>query len=311
MRTAAVRVSILMSFFLMSELVAGQDAPASQETYDFLRDRGPGIPTSLFGTYVQKGELSINPFFMPRRTTFQNTPLAAKKATPNLARQVGADFKNVFTTKENMLIVGAGLSATWAVSHFDRDLASSSLNSELNEGARLDHFFEAGETLGGGLVQVGGAFAAYGLGKVFAKQGLEDTGRDLVRAQLVTQTLTFGVKLAVRRERPDGSNNRSFPSGHASGTFATATVLQRRYGWKVGVPAYAVAGYVAVSRMNEGEHYLSDVLFGATIGVLVGRTVTVSLARKRFAVVPMPARDGVGVQLTWLGSERDAIEMKH
>ncbi|HEX9725295.1 MAG TPA: hypothetical protein VGC53_13535, partial [Vicinamibacteria bacterium] len=228
MRTAAVRVSILMSFFLMGELVAGQDAPASQETYDFLRDRGPGIPTSLFGTYVQKGELSINPFFMPRRTTFQNTPLAAKKATPNLARQVGADFKNVFTTKENMLIVGAGLSATWAVSQFDQDLASSSLNSELNEGTRLDHFLEAGQTLGGGLVQVGGAFAAYGLGKVFAKQGLEDTGRDLVRAQLVTQTLTFGVKLAVRRERPDGSNNRSFPSGHASGTFATATVLQRR-----------------------------------------------------------------------------------
>ena len=152
--------------------------------------RGPIIIAALTSLSLASGGASAesrnNPFFIPRRTAFQNTPLAAKKgATPNLARQIGADFKNVFTTKENLLIVGAGLSATWAVSHFDQDLASSGLNSELNEGTQLDHFFEAGQTLGGGLVQVGGAFAAYGLGKVFAKQGLEDTGRDLVRAQLV------------------------------------------------------------------------------------------------------------------------------
>ena len=77
---------------------------------------------------------------------------------------------------------------------------------------------------------IGSAFAAYGLGKVFSKPSLERRGRDLVRAQIVTQTLTQVLKYSGQRERPDGSNNKSFPSGHSSGSFATATVLQRHYG---------------------------------------------------------------------------------
>jgi hypothetical protein len=66
-------------------------------------------------------------------------------------------------------------------------------------------------------MQVGGAFATYGFGKIFSNQGIERIGRDLVRAQVVTQTLTQGVKLATSRGRPDGSNQRSFPSGSRSG----------------------------------------------------------------------------------------------
>jgi membrane-associated phospholipid phosphatase len=146
-------------------------------------------------------------------------------------------------------------------------------------------------------VQVAGAFAAYGLGRILSEPGVEHLGRDLVRAQVLTQTLTFALKFAVARERPDGSDNRSFPSGHASGTFATATVLQRRYGWQAGIPAYAVAGYVGCSRLNEGRHYLSDVVFGAALGITAGRTVTIDLARVRFTVSPVPTSDGLQIQL--------------
>ncbi len=224
---------------------------------------------------------------------------------PRLVRQIGADFKNVFTTKENLVTLGVGLGAAWGAGRFDQEIARSGFNSELNGGTALDQAFEAGEYIGGSLAQIGGAFATYGVGKLSKKDGLELLGRDLVRAQAVTQSLTLGVKLMVGRERPDGSNNTSFPSGHASGTFATATVLQRHYGWKVGVPAYAVAGYVAASRMNEGKHYLSDVVFGAAVGILAGRTVTLELARARFAVSPTLPPGGVGVQLTWLGSSDD------
>jgi len=224
---------------------------------------------------------------------------------PRLVRQIGIDFKNVFTTRENLVTLGVGLGAAWGAGRFDQEIAGSAFNSELNElngGTAVDGVFEAGEYLGGSLAQVGGAFAAYGLGKAFHRQGVELLGRDLVRAQVVTQSLTLGVKLVVGRERPDGSNQASFPSGHASGTFATATVLQRHYGWKVGVPAYAVAGYVATSRLNEGKHYLSDVVFGAAVGILAGRTVTLELANARFAVSPTLPPGGVGIQLMWLGS---------
>lgn len=56
--------------------------------------------------------------------------------------------------------------------------------------------------------------------------------------------------------------------------------------------------------LSENRHFLSDVVFGTTIGILVGRTVTVDLGHARFAVVsPMiPRGGGAGAQLTWLGS---------
>ena len=68
------------------------------------------------------------------------------------------------------------------------------------------------------------------------------------RARAISHPDSDGpIKMAVRRGRPDGTRF-SFPSGHSAVTFASATVLQQHFGWKVGVPAYAVAAYVAASR---------------------------------------------------------------
>ena len=106
---------------------------------------------------------------------------------------------------------------------------------------------------GSSLVQVGGAFATYGVGSLIRKPGVAALGRDLVRVQLLTQGVTQLLKYSVRRTRPDGSSRSSYPSGHASGTFASATVLQRHYGWKVGIPAFGVASYVAASRLAVDE----------------------------------------------------------
>ncbi len=259
------------------------------------------------------GDDSVDPFFVPRYESHGAMLAPApslerqEQDSRNLFLQIGVDFKNVFTTKENLVIMGAGLGAAWGASHFDEDIAASSFNAELSQSGSLDGFFESGEILGDGRVQAAAAFATYGLGKLFKAPEVASLGRDLVRAQIVTATITFALKEAVGRERPDGSSQTSFPSGHTSSTFATATVLQRRYGWKVGIPAYAVAGYVAGSRMNEGRHYLSDVIFGAAIGIMVGRTVTIGIADNRFAISPMLAPSGAGVQFTWLGSNGDSL----
>jgi hypothetical protein len=78
----------------------------------------------------------------------------------------------------------------------------------------------------------------------------------------------------VHRTRPDGSDNRSFPSGHTSAAFALASVAEQHYGWKVGAAAYAAAAAMGASRLMEDKHYLSDVVAGATIGYMVG-TATV------------------------------------
>ena len=95
------------------------------------------------------------------------------------------------------------------------------------------------------------------------------------RPQIVTSIVTHGLKIGVGRTRPNDGRS-SFPSGHSSATFANATVLQRHFGWKVGIPAYAFATYIAASRLPSNSHYLSDVIFGAALGITAGgRTVTV------------------------------------
>jgi membrane-associated phospholipid phosphatase len=80
-----------------------------------------------------------------------------------------------------------------------------------------------------------------------------------------------GLKYATHRTRPNGGH-RSFPSGHAASGFTTAEVLRRHHGWKVGLAAYVGAAYIATSRLSEREHYLTDVVFGAAIGIAAART---------------------------------------
>ena len=96
----------------------------------------------------------------------------------------------------------------------------------------------------------------------------------LAQGFIVTNALTGGVKVITNRERPDQTSHTSFPSGHTSNSFMWATVTSQHYGWKVGIPAYALASYVGVSRLKSHKHHLTDVLAGAALGYIVGRTVT-------------------------------------
>jgi membrane-associated phospholipid phosphatase len=133
------------------------------------------------------------------------------------------------------------------------------------------------------------------LGRIFDQPKVSHLGMDLVQAQILTELLVEPIKFATRRERPDGSNRQSFPSGHAAITFATATVIERHLGWRKGVLGYVIASYVAASRLHDNRHYLSDVIFGAAVGSIAGRTV-VHHASDYWAVAPV-AVPGGGVAL--------------
>ena len=89
-----------------------------------------------------------------------------------------------------------------------------------------------------------------------------------------TSIATEGLKQTFPRTRPDGSNRKSFPSGHTSRSFAAAATLLNREGPALGVPAFLVASFVGVARVEGKKHYWSDVIVGAGIGTGIGLLLT-------------------------------------
>ena len=90
---------------------------------------------------------------------------------------------------------------------------------------------------------------------------------------LVTFGITHGLKRLINKQRPNGGDY-AFPSGHTSVAFVSAAFIERRYGWKYGVPAYALASYVAWSRVDAEKHDWIDVSAGAVLGLAVAYIFT-------------------------------------
>lgn len=89
----------------------------------------------------------------------------------------------------------------------------------------------------------------------------------LAKSEAFTLAATEVLKLTVDEIRPNGRDDKSFPSGHTSVSFATAQYLQMRGGWEYGVPAYVAASLVGYSRVRADEHYWKDVAAGAALGI--------------------------------------------
>ena len=231
------------------------------------------------------------------RTPALPPPLATPTLTVgNLFTETMNDFRR-WASRDTFVWLGVGASAALAVRTQD-----ASFGSALSGSRGLHEPLEPGAIVGGTPFQLGAAVATYTIGRFSNSPRVASVGADLIRAQVVAEATTMAFKFAAGRTRPDGTP-RSFPSGHASVTFASATVLQRHFGWKVGIPAYAVASYVAASRIQMKRHYLSDVAFGAALGIVAGRTVTVGRGDARFALGPMAAPGGGGVAFTWVGKQ--------
>ena len=150
------------------------------------------------------------------------------------------------------------------------------------QGVWIEKIGDAGYVIGGGLslVIISGLFVAAGYAR--ANPAWRMTGLMGWGAQAVTAVLVQGLKHGIGRPRPrlhreeeffTGPSLQSgldaFPSGHASASFAVAAVVARRHpalAW----PAFALAGFVAVTRVFRGSHFVSDALAGAVVGLVIG-----------------------------------------
>jgi membrane-associated phospholipid phosphatase len=177
---------------------------------------------------------------------------ATAASHPTLLREVG--------------IAGAAIAAGF--------LLDDTIEPGSGEGTFVDN---AGDLLGSVYVLGGGTVLIALDGWVQRDDKTLGLAADLGLALAATTATVAILKASVDRERPDGSNNNSFPSGHSANSFAAATVLDRQYGGVVGWIAYGVAGFVAASRVIGGHHWFSDIVTGAVIGRFYGRLVTINL----------------------------------
>lgn len=135
------------------------------------------------------------------------------------------------------------------------------------------------------------AIGALGYGYLGGDKQIRNNGYELLISIGISQLISEGLKVLINRERPadrypyeifasSPTHGGSFPSGHTSLAFATATTLALDYKkWYIVVPAYLWAGSVAYSRMYLGKHYPSDVLGGIIVGI--GSSYLSHLLRKK------------------------------
>ena len=148
--------------------------------------------------------------------------------------------------------------------------------------------------------------AASGIWYLLSVQNQDELNKQrawtLRTALTITWLTTMGFK-AIRDNETPNDKDWAWPSGHTSSSFTVAAVLDEFYGHEVGIPAYAVASLVAYRMMDTGDHWGSDIVFGAALGWVVGHTVAgrdKELEIAGFEVVPfvpMTEKPVVGIGL--------------
>ena len=106
---------------------------------------------------------------------------------------------------------------------------------------------------------------------VKGKHNLKDRSVIIATSMITIAVTVTALKHIVKEERPDGSSNNSFPSGHTATAFAGAEFLYQEHRdvsvW-YGVVGYAIAAGTGAFRMYNDRHWLTDVVAGAGIGIL-------------------------------------------
>ena len=138
-----------------------------------------------------------------------------------------------------------------------------------------------------------------------------DQTKYLFISNFISSLITYGLKSSIYKTRPDGLEHDSFPSGHTSVAFTNATVLF--YEFHDSSPLLAYSGYAfstttATFRVLNNKHWISDVLVGAGIGILVTNLVyyfepfksfNPFISSDKFTLVPIMDRGKFGVYFSY------------
>jgi hypothetical protein len=177
------------------------------------------------------------------------------------------------------LILSASTAALATMSLADETLSDAARDRGPTFGSAGDALNEFGSA--GSLVVLGGFYLAGAIGDDSKAKAVCLDG--VVASLIATGMITPVLSTFIGRERPTEENGaysfhpfdgRSFPSGHATQAFAVASVIATSYDqlW-VKATVYGAATMTAWGRVRRGKHFPTDVVAGAAIGTLVGRSV--------------------------------------
>ena len=228
----------------------------------------------------------------PQRSVDSSVAPCDRYGLPTVVRCIGHDLSGIVKGSSRRWLEVGGVLAGGSLLLDDEVVAAMAKPDKSAS-------FEFAEFLGDAGMQFGVPAALYLVARATGSEGAQDVSIMLLRTQTVNGIVTRGLKL-LPRPRPYQETatptKGSFPSGHTSAAFATATVLQRKFGLKAGLPAYAVATFIGTSRL-QNVHYLSDVTFGAALGIASGLVMNVPGHGPAITPVIAPGKVGLSISI--------------
>ncbi len=189
----------------------------------------------------------------------------------NWPRRLILDSNDVLFRADNFsaLMMAGGASVALHQSNADKVLARHFIKHRVFRDSFVDETFNI---LGCPGTHFAFAGLWYGLSVESGDQFNKERAWTMMTALAITGITTIGLK-AIRDNKTPNEESWAWPSGHTSSSFTAASVLDEFYGPGVGIPAYILASLVGFRMMDAGDHWASDVVFGATLGWVVGHTV--------------------------------------
>jgi len=211
----------------------------------------------------------------------------------DLPRNVAGGMKHAFVNPTNLAVLGAAFGLDRITRHnLDRDIRDRIRDDDTS----LAETGDFGSVIGNPALHFGIAAAWYGAAVQKRDARNYAFSKTLFEALLVNNLTTLLLKVSMNDRSPNGEYY-GWPSGHTSSSVCFASVLHEYYGWKAGVPLYLLAGYTAATRLQDREHDLSDLVFGAALGWVVGHSVVKGELPQvaGFQVLPYTRGDAAGL----------------
>ncbi|MCJ7778515.1 MAG: phosphatase PAP2 family protein, partial [Sedimentisphaerales bacterium] len=187
----------------------------------------------------------------------------------NWPKRIIKDSKESFLRTDNLciLLLAGGASVVLHTSDADKKVAENFDDNHIFHGFTDESL----NVIGHPWTQFGASVLWYAVSRKNQDDFNKERAKAMVAALSVTGVATFSLKAIRNNESPNGKD-WAWPSGHTASSFTIASMLDEYYGPKIGIPAYALASLVAYRMLDTGDHWTSDVVFGAAIGWVVGHT---------------------------------------